>query len=235
MDFYVLGEESLTGAVSELCRQGSKRTAAANRRQPGRKSPAGRKFKAGFELTITSPGLKQRNIIRMDKALRPGVPILTTSVTVPVSVQAGWVRHPERLVGISAFPTLIGNALIEVAPGPLTDRKILDTACAILRSIGKETAIVKDRVGMVMPRILCMLINESFFGAMENIAEPASIDTAMKLGTHYPFGPIEWAQRIGIGNVLAVLGALQDEFGEERYRAAPLLRDCVRSGLLPLT
>lgn len=77
---------------------------------------------------------------------------------------------------------------------------------------------------MVMPRILCMLINEAAFALMENIATPADIDTAMKLGTNYPFGPVEWADRIGIRTVVSILDAIYRETGEERYRTAPLLR-----------
>ena len=60
---------------------------------------------------------------------------------------------------------------------------------------GTRGRLVQDRTGMVMPRILCMLINEAAFALMENIASPSDIDTAMKLGTNYPFGPVEWADR----------------------------------------
>jgi 3-hydroxybutyryl-CoA dehydrogenase len=77
---------------------------------------------------------------------------------------------------------------------------------------------------MVMPRILCMLINEASFALMEEVASPADLDTAMKLGTNYPRGPIEWADRIGIRQVVSVLRALHADLGEERYRISPLLQ-----------
>ena len=69
-----------------------------------------------------------------------------------------------------------------------------------------------------------MLINEASFALMENVAHPQDIDTAMKLGTNYPFGPIEWADKIGIPEVISVLEALYGDLKEERYRIAPLLR-----------
>ncbi|HST31925.1 MAG TPA: 3-hydroxyacyl-CoA dehydrogenase family protein, partial [Solirubrobacteraceae bacterium] len=46
----------------------------------------------------------------------------------------------------------------------------------------------------------------------------------------YPRGPLEWADTIGLDRVLSVLQALREEYGEERYRAAPALRRLVHAG-----
>ena len=77
---------------------------------------------------------------------------------------------------------------------------------------------------MVLPRIVCMIANEAAFALMENIASPKDIDIAMKLGTNYPHGPIEWANRIGIHQVVHTLDALYRDLHEDRYRVSPLLR-----------
>ena len=69
-----------------------------------------------------------------------------------------------------------------------------------------------------------MLINEAAFALMEQIASPEDIDVAMKLGTNYPFGPIEWGKQIGFKNVIAVIEALHEDLQEDRYRTAPLLK-----------
>jgi 3-hydroxybutyryl-CoA dehydrogenase len=91
-------------------------------------------------------------------------------------------------------------------------------------SLGKEIELVQDRVGMVLPRILCQIINESIFAVTDDVAIPKDIDVAMKLGANYPCGPIEWAEKIGIKQVCAVLVALQNDLNEDRYRVAPLLK-----------
>ena len=49
----------------------------------------------------------------------------------------------------------------------------------------------------------------------------------MVLGLNHPRGPLAWGDVIGLDHVLAVLDALRGELGEERYRAAPLLRRVV--------
>jgi 3-hydroxybutyryl-CoA dehydrogenase len=52
----------------------------------------------------------------------------------------------------------------------------------------------------------------------------------MKLGTNYPWGPIEWGRQIELGKVVQVLEHLHSEYGEERYRVAPMLRRWSRLG-----
>jgi 3-hydroxybutyryl-CoA dehydrogenase len=183
-----------------------------------------RSIRAAVELTITDAEQKKMNLKNLEKNIAPQTLLLSTSITVTVSEQSMWLKNPERLVGISALPTLIAKKLMELAPSIYSDKKFIVQATDFFTSLGKETTLVQDRIGMVLPRILCMLINEAFFAVMEGIAEPNDIDTAMKLGTNYPQGPLEWANKIGLRNVFAVLRALQNDLHEERYRIAPLLQ-----------
>jgi 3-hydroxybutyryl-CoA dehydrogenase len=81
---------------------------------------------------------------------------------------------------------------------------------------------------MVLPRIVCQLVNEAAFAELEAVGDRATIDLAMKLGVSYPLGPLEWGEAIGYGKVLAVLDHLVDEYHEERYRACVLLRRLAR-------
>lgn len=178
---------------------------------------------AAFELTVADRAQKRRNLQLMERTLPADAAIFSGSVTVTATEQATWMRRPSRLIGLSALPTLLGRPLIELAPTRHTTPAAVAGARELLARIGKETAIVQDRVGMVMPRILCMLINEAAFALTENVASAADIDTAMRLGTNYPLGPIAWADRIGIVNVVAVLKSLNDDLREERYRIAPVL------------
>jgi 3-hydroxybutyryl-CoA dehydrogenase len=148
----------------------------------------------------------------MDRSLPPGTPILSASAATTVAEQSAWVRTPERLIGIAALPSLLHGTLVEI-----------EASQSFFRELGKETSVVQDSPGMVLPRILCMLVNEASFALGERIARRGDIDTAMTLGTNYPFGPFEWGKKIGFEQVRAVLEGLRREFGEERYRTAPLL------------
>jgi 3-hydroxybutyryl-CoA dehydrogenase len=84
----------------------------------------------------------------------------------------------------------------------------------------------------VLGRIVCQLVNEAAFALREGVGSAEDIDAGMLLGLNYPHGPLGWADAIGLDHVLAVLDALADEYREERYRAAPLLRHQVWAGRL---
>jgi len=185
-----------------------------------------------LELSNLSLDEKRKNLIELDKVLPSKVSIISSSVTVSVTEQSGWISKPERLIGIGALPTLLQGSLIELALSFKTSEATLQAARDFAGAIGKDAAVVQDSVGMVLPRILCALANEAYFAMMEGVAAGGDIDTAMKLGTNYPHGPVEWAERIGIRQVFAVVAALHMSFGEDRYRPAPSLHVAtLRDGL----
>ena len=80
----------------------------------------------------------------------------------------------------------------------------------------------------IFSRILAMLINEAYDALFMQVASSEDIDTAMKFGVNYPKGLLEWADEIGIDNVLSTLTDLFQEYGEDRYRPNPLLKRKVR-------
>jgi 3-hydroxybutyryl-CoA dehydrogenase len=69
--------------------------------------------------------------------------------------------------------------------------------------------------------VLAMIINEAWFTLGENVSTKQEIDTAMKLGTNYPYGPFEWCNKIGIKNIYSLLKKLSEN--NARYKPAPLL------------
>jgi 3-hydroxybutyryl-CoA dehydrogenase len=75
-----------------------------------------------------------------------------------------------------------------------------------------------------------MIINEAYYTLEEGTANRGDIDLAMKLGTNYPYGPFEWAQRIGIHHLVKLLDALHQDTHDERYKVCNLLRNELKNG-----
>jgi 3-hydroxybutyryl-CoA dehydrogenase len=171
----------------------------------------------------------------MDPELPESTLILTAALGHSAAEAAADIHARHRVVGFAALPPLQNGQAVELAATPWTEAAALDQAGEFFRSLGLEPMVVPDGPGLVFPRILCMIINEAAFALMEGVASAEDIDTAMKLGTNYPLGPLEWADRIGLDQVLGVLEGLQAEYGEDRYRPAPLLRQLVRAGHLGLS
>ncbi|HZI53262.1 MAG TPA: 3-hydroxyacyl-CoA dehydrogenase family protein, partial [Chitinophagaceae bacterium] len=78
---------------------------------------------------------------------------------------------------------------------------------------------VPDVIGMITPRIVSMIINEAWFSLDEKVSTREEIDTAMKLGTNYPYGPFEWGDKIGLNRIRQLLSELQKT--DNRYTIAP--------------
>lgn len=144
-----------------------------------------------------------------------------------VTVQLAALLHhaefeqPCTLIGFNGLPSLFNRPVLEVSLLHATDEEKVKKVCDALAT---EYLIVDDRVGLVTPRMICMIINEAFYTLQENTASIADIDLGMKLGTNYPKGPFEWANQIGIANVYNVLQAVYEDTKEERYKICPLLK-----------
>jgi 3-hydroxybutyryl-CoA dehydrogenase len=83
---------------------------------------------------------------------------------------------------------------------------------------------------LIEARVLATIVNEAASAVAEAVAEPEAIDTAMRLGTNYPSGPLEWGERIGLDHVIHTLDALHAQVPDGRYRAVPLLRQLAERG-----
>ena len=93
-----------------------------------------------------------------------------------------------------------------------------------------QPSVDRDIGQRIVDRILAMLINEAADAVLMRVATPADIDLAMTKGVNYPKGLLAWADEIGIAGVHERLAALQDEYGEDRYRPSALLRRMARNG-----
>ncbi len=229
----IFGELPLLVEYAELCLgKGLSVQARQNPPDQGRRLPPGvtrakkptKTIDIALELTNVDLKTKRRNLEELDSVLLPQVPICSSSVTVTVGQQARWISHPKRLIGIGAFPSLLSGRLVELAVSSQTAPPVVSAMEEFFKSLNREIALVHDTVGMVMPRILCTIVNEACFTLADSVASRNGIDDAMKLGADYPWGPLEWKDRVGPESIRAVLEALQRVADKQRYAIAPALR-----------
>jgi 3-hydroxybutyryl-CoA dehydrogenase len=76
----------------------------------------------------------------------------------------------------------------------------------------------------VLDRLFAQIANEAAFALAEQVASPADMDTAMRLGFNWPRGPLEISRELGAARAVEVLTALEAEKGAA-YAPAPRLRD----------
>ncbi|HMQ01250.1 MAG TPA: 3-hydroxyacyl-CoA dehydrogenase family protein [Cyclobacteriaceae bacterium] len=126
-----------------------------------------------------------------------------------------------ELLGFNGLPGFVNRPLLEVSVLRESQHELLKSICDQLNT---KYQLVADRVGMVSPRVICMIINEAYYTLQEGTASRADIDAGMKLGTAYPHGPFEWAQKLGIHHVYELLEAVYEDTKDERYKICPLLK-----------
>lgn len=127
----------------------------------------------------------------------------------------------SKIFGFNGFPTFLNRDLLEVSMWNPEDERVLKGICDELKT---DFLLVDDRIGLVTPRVICMIINEAYYTVQDGTASRADVDMAMKLGTNYPYGPFEWCNRIGIKHVYELIEALYDDTQDGRYKVCPLLK-----------
>jgi 3-hydroxybutyryl-CoA dehydrogenase len=185
-----------------------------------------------IETSSTLPEKKKSLLQKLDLALPAPAVIITSCLGFATAVMASWTSKPERIVGFATFYPFKDRKVVELAAGIRTAEGALQSAEQFFKSIGKETVRVKDMPGLTFPRIVSLIINEAARSLEEGVATAEEIDVAMRLGVNYPYGPLRWADQIGLDEVLAVLEGLQRETGDDRYRPAVLLKKLVIAGFL---
>lgn len=127
-------------------------------------------------------------------------------------------QFPKDFIRINGWPGFLGGAVIEASA---INNDIKKSAEELFSLFGKTIEWVPDIPGLISPRVLSMIINEAYFALQEGVSGKAEIDIAMKLGTNYPFGPFEWAGKIGLKNIASLLSSLAATI--PRYQPAELL------------
>jgi 3-hydroxybutyryl-CoA dehydrogenase len=153
--------------------------------------------------------LKNNNILPAFESLKK--PVFINSVVQTLTDLAA----PTNVYRINGWNTFLKRSTWEIA-GTVTEN-----VESVFKSLSIKTNTVKDEPGFISARIIAMIINEGYFALEDSVSSKAEIDTAMKLGTNYPFGPFEWAELIGLNNILALLQKLNST--DTRYQPSQLL------------
>jgi 3-hydroxybutyryl-CoA dehydrogenase len=140
-------------------------------------------------------------------------PILINSVTKTLAQ----LNKPTNVLRINGWQTFLQRTVWEIA-GVVTT----EITNSLLSSLQKKIITVPDDIGFATAKVVSMIINEAYFALQDEVSSKAEIDIAMKLGTNYPYGPFEWATKIGIKNIYTLLHTLSEQ--QKRYTPSILLK-----------
>ncbi|HYJ21003.1 MAG TPA: 3-hydroxyacyl-CoA dehydrogenase NAD-binding domain-containing protein [Solirubrobacterales bacterium] len=86
----------------------------------------------------------------------------------------------------------------------------------------ERLAEVDPAANAILPRLFAQIANEAAFALAEEIASPADMETATRLGLNWPLGPLGVTRLLGAARAVAILRDLEATHGDA-YRPAPRL------------
>jgi 3-hydroxybutyryl-CoA dehydrogenase len=176
------------------------------------------------------------DVVAIDDGAKPGARSLclfaplggdTTSAAVAAGVE------PERSFAVDTLFGLDGRRTLMTTP--VSDTDLRDQVHAALAAGDHAVTVIHDSAGFVNQRVVATVVNIACDIAQQRIAMPDDIDKAVRLGLGYPKGPLAMGDAVGPEKLLAVLDALQEFYGDPRYRSSPWLKRRAMLGLSLLT
>jgi 3-hydroxybutyryl-CoA dehydrogenase len=150
---------------------------------------------------------------------------LLKAAIIIVNDVSGKKTLPENFIRINGWPGFLKRTIIEAS----NKNNIMKAETEkIFSCFNRNVSWTPDQPGFITARVIAMIINEAFFALGENVSTRTDIDTAMKTGTNYPYGPFEWCELIGPRKVFDLLETMKAS--NIRYEPAPLLRKEVKLG-----
>ncbi|MBN9685330.1 MULTISPECIES: 3-hydroxyacyl-CoA dehydrogenase family protein [unclassified Corallococcus] len=183
-----------------------------------------------IEAVTENEDLKRRIFLELDEVVRPGGILATNTSSIPITRIAAATKRPEAVIGMHFMNPVPVMQLVELIRGAATSDETYTTIRTMAERMGKTTVVSKDYPGFIVNRILIPMLNEACFALMEGLGTAEDIDTAMKLGTNQPMGPLQLADFIGLDTVLYIAEVLHKGLGDSKYRPCPLLRQYVDAG-----
>lgn len=170
---------------------------------------------------------------QLDQVCSSSIILASNTSTLSLTELASATEHPDRVIGLHFVHPAAKNDLVEIVRGLKTSDVIYErTNYFVEETIMKKGVMVYESPGFVTTRLINVLINEAMHTLSEGVATAEDIDSAMRIGYHFKYGPLELADRFGLDAVLTAMDGLFREFGDLKYRPSYILKQMVRAGRL---
>jgi len=185
-----------------------------------------------IEAATEREEIKAKIFEAVGKVLGASAVLASNTSSISITRLARNAPDPARFIGIHFFSPVPLMPLVELINGLATTEATTKIARDYGEKLGKQVIVAADSPGFVVNRILLPLINEACFAVGERLASVPDIDKGIQLGLGHPMGPLTLADMIGLDTLLSVLHVFQKDFGDPKYRPAPILQKLVEAGWL---
>ena len=185
-----------------------------------------------IEAATEKKEIKADIFSQLDRVLPEDAILASNTSSISITFLGSRTRRPDRVAGMHFMNPVPVMKLVEGIRGLETSDETFGKIRELAVEMDKTFIQVQDVAGFAINRILMPTINEAVYALYEGIADKEDIDTGMKLGAHWPMGPLELADFIGLDTCLSIMEVLHEGLGDGKYRPCPLLRNYVLAGRL---
>jgi 3-hydroxybutyryl-CoA dehydrogenase len=185
-----------------------------------------------IEAAVEQLDVKLELFDRLAAVVAPETLLATNTSALPVTAIAAKTPGPERVLGLHFFNPAPVLPLVEVVATALTSDVTVERAVAFVERLGKTPVACADTPGFIVNRILIPVLNDAVRVLDEGTAEPEAIDTAMRLGTNWPIGPLALIDLIGVDVHVHAAEALWEAYREPRFAPPARLLRMLQAGHL---
>jgi 3-hydroxybutyryl-CoA dehydrogenase len=184
------------------------------------------------EAATENPEIKHRIFAQADEALPAGAILASNTSSISLTRLAGKTKRPDRVIGMHFMNPVPVMKLVEIIRAIQTSDETYAATRALAEQLGKTVITSKDMPGFIVNRMLIPFVNEACFVLQEGLGTAEDIDQGAKLGLNHPLGPLALADLIGLDTCLFIAEVLHRDLGDDKYRAAPILKQYVDAGWL---
>ena len=185
-----------------------------------------------IEAATEDEQIKREVLHKLCEVLPADAIITTNTSSISITRLAAQTDRPGRFLGTHFMNPVPKMELVELIRGITSDEETFRIVHEFALKLGKVPISAEDFPAFVVHRILMPMINEAIYTLYEGVGSVESIDTAMRLGTHHPMGPLELSDFIGLDTCLGIMHSLHDGLADPKYRPCPLLVKYVEAGWL---
>lgn len=150
-----------------------------------------------FEAILEDLEAKKDQFARLEAIVSKDCILATNTSSLSIASISSSLDKPNRFLGVHFFNPAPLMKLVEIIPGISTGESVCDEVRSFIDDWEKTTVFATDTPGFIVNRVARPFYGEALRIYEEGIADPATIDWAMKELGEFRMGPFELMDLIG--------------------------------------